>query len=196
MGGSGESLPVGLFFGSFNPIHNGHVGIARALLEGGWCREVWFVVSPRNPFKREEGLLPEEERLAIVEAAIAGERGMRACDAEFDMPRPSYTADTLRRLMAARPGERFALVMGADNVARFTGWKDYRWIEGHVPIFVYPRRDARVELPPEMGATLVDAPLFPLSATEIRGRLRRGEDVSAYVPAGALPLVAAAYGKR
>lgn len=189
-----ERLPVGLFFGSFNPIHNGHLGIARGLLAGGWCREVWFVVSPRNPFKEERDLLPEEERLAIVEAAVAGERGMRACDAEFDMPRPSYTADTLRRLEERWQEERFALVMGADNVARFPGWKDYRWIERHVPIFVYPRPGTQTEIPPEMGARVVDAPLFPVSATEIRELARRGEDVSAYVPAAVVPLVVAAYG--
>ena len=190
-----KTPPTGLFFGSFNPIHNGHLGIARSLLEGGYCGEVWFVVSPCNPFKRESSLLPERTRYAIVEAAIAGERGMNACDVEFDMPRPSYTADTLRRLEAAHPGRPFALVIGGDNVEHFSGWKDYKWIERNLPILVYPRPGIQPTLPPEMGATLVEAPLSPLSATEIRARTRRGEDISACVPAAALPLILKAYGQ-
>lgn len=189
------ALTVGLFFGSFNPIHNGHLGIARSLLAGRYCREVWFVVSPCNPFKTETSLLPERERYAIVQAAIAGEQGMRACDVEFDMPKPSYTADTLRRLEMLYPGMRFLLIMGGDNVARFPGWKDYQWIEHHVPILVYPRPGVKPALPPEMNATLVDAPLFSVSATDVRNFVCQGKDITAYVPSSALPLILVAYRK-
>ena len=108
--------PVGLFFGSFNPIHNGHVGIARYLLEKELCEEVWFVVSPCNPFKVDRFLLPEIDRLAIVNAAIRGIPGMKACDVEFSMPKPSYTVDTLRVLFDRYPDRQFALIIGGDNV--------------------------------------------------------------------------------
>ena len=130
---------VGLFFGSFNPIHNGHVGIARYLLEKKLCEEVWFVISPCNPFKVDRFLLPETDRLAIVSAAIGGIPGMKACDVEFSMSKPSYTVDTLRVLFDRYPGRRFALIIGGDNVPDFPKWKDYHWIEAHCSIFVYPR---------------------------------------------------------
>ncbi len=188
-----DSLPVGLFFGSFNPIHNGHLGIARRVLAQKYCREVWFVVSPCNPFKNEASLLPEKVRYSIVQAAIAGLPAMKACDVEFDMPHPSYTADTLRRLIERFPAERFSLIMGGDNLLGFPSWKDYAWIERNFPILVYPRPGSPLEIPPGMHVTIVDAPLFPLSATEIRERLARGEDLSGEVPAAALPLIRNAY---
>lgn len=188
-----DSLPVGLFFGSFNPIHNGHLGIARRVLAQKYCREVWFVVSPCNPFKNEASLLPGKVRYSIVQAAIAGLPAMKACDVEFDMPHPSYTADTLRRLIERFPAERFSLIMGGDNLLGFPSWKDYAWIERNFPILVYPRPGSPLEIPPGMHVTIVDAPLFPLSATEIRERLARGEDLSGEVPAAALPLIRNAY---
>ena len=136
----GYRQPVtALFFGSFNPIHNGHVGIARYLLDNKLCDEVWFVISPCNPFKINRFLLLEADRLRIVEAAIADDPRMRACDIEFTMPKPSYTVDTLHLLFEKYPGREFVLVIGGDNVENFTKWKDYRWIVQHCPIFVYPR---------------------------------------------------------
>ena len=179
---------VGLFFGSFNPIHNGHVGIARYLLEKKLCEEVWFVISPCNPFKVDRFLLPETDRLAIVSAAIGGIPGMKACDVEFSMSKPSYTVDTLRGLFDRYPGRRFALIIGGDNVPDFPKWKDYHWIEAHCSIFVYPR-PGMVNSEESPSMTFIDAPLFPLSATEIREMIRKGDDISNLVPSEALSLI-------
>ena len=179
---------VGLFFGSFNPIHNGHVGIARYLLEKKLCEEVWFVISPCNPFKVDRFLLPETDRLAIVSAAIGGIPGMKACDVEFSMSKPSYTVDTLRVLFDRYPGRRFALIIGGDNVPDFPKWKDYHWIEAHCSIFVYPR-PGMVNSEESPSMTFIDAPLFPLSATEIREMIRKGDDISNLVPSEALSLI-------
>lgn len=191
-----STRPVtGLFFGSFNPIHNGHVGIARYLLENRLCDEVWFVVSPCNPFKVDRFLLPEAERLQIVEAAIGHDSRMKACDVEFTMPKPSYTVDTLRFLLDKHPGREFVLVMGADNVAAFPRWKDYHWIVMNCPIFVYPRSGESFPVQLPRGMSVIDAPLFPLSATEVREMILRGENISALVPAEAVPLVKQFYGK-
>lgn len=185
----------GLFFGSFNPIHNGHVGIARYLLEKKLCAEVWFVVSPCNPFKVDRFLLPETDRLAIVSAAIGGIPGMKACDVEFSMPKPSYTVDTLRLLFDRYPGQQFALIIGEDNVPDFSKWKDYHWIDAHCSIFVYPRPGMVTSVEKFASMTLVDAPLFPLSATEIREMIRKGDDISSLVPSEALSLIWKLYSK-
>ena len=179
---------VGLFFGSFNPIHNGHVGIARYLLEKKLCEEVWFVISPCNPFKVDRFLLPETDRLAIVSAAIGGIPGMKACDVEFSMSKPSYTVDTLRVLFDRYPGRRFALIIGGDNVPDFPKWKDYHWIEAHCSIFVYPR-PGMVNSEESPSMTFIDAPLFPLSATEIREMIRKGDDLPNLVPRESLSLI-------
>lgn len=186
---------IGLFFGSFNPIHNGHVGIARYLLEKKLCAEVWFVVSPCNPFKVDRFLLPETERFEIVKAAIKGIPGMKACDIEFSMPKPSYTVDTLRVLFDRYPGQQFALIIGGDNVLDFPKWKDYHWIEAHCSIFVYPRPGMVTSVEKFASMTLIDAPLFPLSATEIREMIRKGDDISSLVPSEALSLIWELYSK-
>ena len=192
--GTKQGKPVtGLFFGSFNPIHVGHVGIARYLLTEGLCDEVWFIVSPCNPFKVDRFLLPEAERLEIVKAAIRNDTRMKACDVEFTMPKPSYTVDTLRLLFEKYPGRKFVLVIGEDNVSAFPKWKDSRWILENCPMFVYPRSGERANLLP--GMRLVQAPLFPLSATEIREMIITGEDISGLVPGEALPLVKNFYRK-
>ena len=190
-----DRKPIGLFFGSFNPIHNGHVGIARYLLEKELCEEVWFVVSPCNPFKVDRFLLPEIDRLAIVNAAIREIPGMKACDVEFSMPKPSYTVDTLRVLFDRYPGRQFALIIGGDNVPDFPKWKDYRWIESHCSIFVYPRSGMITPVEGSTGMTFIDAPLFPLSATEIREMIQKGDDISSLVPSEALSLIWKSYSK-
>ena len=186
---------VGLFFGSFNPIHNGHVGIASYLLEKKLCAEVWFVVSPCNPFKVDRFLLPETDRFAIVRAAIRGIPVMKACDVEFSMSKPSYTVDTLRVLFDRYPGRQFALIIGGDNVPDFPKWKDYHWIEAHCSIFVYPRPGMITPVEGSAGMTFIDAPLFPLSATEIREMIQKGDDISGLVPSEALSLIWKSYSK-
>lgn len=193
--GIGQNVrPVtGLFFGSFNPIHVGHVGIARYLLEEGLCDEVWFVLSPCNPFKIDRFLLPETKRLEIVKAAIREDTRMKACDVEFTMPKPSYTVDTLRLLLDKYPDRKFVLVIGEDNVSAFPKWKDSSWILENYSIFVYPRFGGQVNL--LSGMRLIHAPLFPLSATEIREMIMERRDITGLVPGDALPLIKEFYRK-
>ncbi|MDR2131434.1 MAG: nicotinate-nucleotide adenylyltransferase [Odoribacteraceae bacterium] len=187
---------TGLFFGSFNPIHNGHVAIARYMLDAGHCEEVWFVVSPRNPLKEERDLLPEQARLEIVKAAIDADPRMRACDIEFSMPRPSYTYLSLERLSSLHPDRPFLLIIGGDNFLHFNEWREYRAILLRYPLLVYPRPGVLLPPPPSPSVTLTDAPLLPLSSTDIREKIARGEEISRLVPPTALPLIKRHYGAR
>lgn len=184
---------TGLFFGSFNPIHNGHLAIARYLLDNGYCREIWFVISPRNPLKEDTTLLPEALRLQMVEAAIADDPRMKACDIEFSMPRPSYTIDTLKKISSAWEGMDFALIIGGDNLRDFTLWKDYHTIAAEYDIFVYPRPGVNVPGTDYHRLKLVDAPLSGISSTEIRHRIATGQDIREYVPHEALDLIVRNY---
>lgn len=185
--------PVGLFFGSFNPLHNGHLQIARCLLEQNACREVWFVVSPRNPWKEDASLLDEHRRFAIVRAAIADEPRMAASDIEFDMPRPSYTWQTLCAFRAQYPDTPFALIIGGDNLPRFHQWRHAREILASFPLFVYPRPGIALPPLPPGDIRLVHAPLADVSSTQIRAKIQAREDISALVPPAALPLILDAY---
>lgn len=173
---------TGLFFGSFNPIHNGHLEIASYLLDHRLCDTIYFVVSPQNPFKEDSSLLEENKRLELVEKAIAGDPRMKASDIEFSMPRPSYTIDTLRRFSAVCPDTPLALIIGEDNLRSFHLWKDYTFIADHYNIFVYPRSGTPTFSSPYPHVTLLKAPLFPLSSTEIRHKVQKGEDITNFVP--------------
>lgn len=180
---------TGLFFGSFNPIHNGHIAIARYLLENGYCENVWFIVSPQNPWKVDSTLLDERKRLQIVEKAVEKEERMEASDFEFSMPRPSYTYQTLEALQAKYPAMDFSLIIGGDNLQRFHLWKNYREVLADFPLIVYPRPG--ILIPEITGAnmTIVDAPLTDISSTEIRDKVKVGEDISDRVPSVVLPLI-------
>lgn len=174
---------IGLFFGSFNPLHNGHVGIARYVLDAGLCEEVWFVVSPQNPWKEDACLLDERKRLEIVSRAIAGDGRMKAVDLEFELPRPSYTYQTLSVLKERFPLTDFALIIGGDNLRDFHKWRNYRDILATYPLLVYPRPGIEVGNEIREGdIRLIEAPLSDVSSTEIRERISAGEDISPYVP--------------
>lgn len=177
--------PTVVYGGSFNPVHKGHVALGRSLVGNGLASEVWYMVSPQNPLKESGGLLADEARLRLVEMAVAGQPGLKACGFEFGLPRPSYTVHTLSALRAAFPGRAFALLVGADNWLSFRRW--YRWEEilATTPLFVYPRPGFPLDeasLPPQVR--LVRAPLFPVSSTSVRHALREGHDEAA---AGWLP---------
>lgn len=182
-------MVTGLFFGSFNPIHNGHLAIARNLLDHGYCERVWFVVSPQNPWKKDLSLLDERKRFEIVETAIDGDERMEASDIEFAMPRPSYTFQTLQALEERFPADRFALIMGGDNLKKFHLWKNHEAILAHFPLLVYPRPGESLPEITDPNIVVVDAPASSISSTEIRERIAEGEDVSAFVPRAALPLI-------
>lgn len=173
---------IGLFFGSFNPIHTGHLAIARYLLEKGYCCQVWLVVSPQNPLKQNRELLEGEKRLEMVRKAVADDNRLSVCDIEFSMPSPSYTADTLQVLEKKYPDKNFVLIIGGDNLRNFHLWKDYRKILERHSLLVYPRPGVEVTEPDWKNVTLVDAPLSDVSSTEIRRKVQQGEDISAWVP--------------
>lgn len=180
---------TGLFFGSFNPIHNGHLAIARYLLDNGYCDDIWFVVSPCNPFKISLDLLSEESRLSIVQAAIEGDKRMRACDVEFAMERPSYTFNTLEKLADLYPQVHFSLIIGGDNLRDFHLWRNYQQILEKYKIWVYPRPGVDILTPGHSSISLVNAPLSDISSTDIRRKVVSGVDISSEVPRQALDLI-------
>ena len=182
---AGERQRIGFFGGSFNPIHNGHIALARALLGALGLDEVWFVVSPQNPFKVGERLLDDAARMMMVRAALEGEERLRPCDVELGLPRPSYTWNTLCHLARTCPQCDFTLLIGGDNWAGFSRWRNHDDILARYPIAVYPRRGASAtagggELPE--GVTVVDTPLLDISSTEVRRRVGEGLPVGGLVP--------------
>jgi nicotinate-nucleotide adenylyltransferase len=174
-------MQIGLYFGSFNPIHNGHLAIAKYVLEHTHLQEVWFVVSPQNPFKINDVLLPEQHRLRMVELAIQQYPAMKASDVEFALPKPSYTYDTLQYLAEHYPHHSFALMMGADNAERMHEWKNATQLLGHYPIYVYPRDNDTPITTQHPGFHYVKAPLYPISSTQIRMQIAHNIDVSAWL---------------
>lgn len=177
---------VMLYFGSFNPIHRGHMAIAEYVLRHGLCDELWFVVSPRNPLKDDSILIGEEDRLKMVEVAIgeSGESGMlRACDVEFGLPRPSYTIDTMRALNEQFPQISFSILMGSDAAAQIEMWKEWRALLSDYKIYVYPREGYDIRHS-ERFVMLDRAPYFDYSSTEIREALLTDGDAAAMLPTG------------
>lgn len=166
-------MKVGIYGGSFNPVHFGHVGLAKWVIENTDLDELWLLVSPNNPLKPAGLLAPEEERLAAVREAIRDIPGLVASDFEFSLPRPSYTANTLRELQKAYPQHEFTLVIGEDNLAIFDQWKEYEFIAKTFRIFVYPRKGTMSNVQSPISnfkniTFLEDAPLFDISSTAIR----------------------------
>ena len=174
---------IGIFGGSFNPVHNGHIELARRLLPLAGLDEIWFVVSPQNPFKQGEPLLDDHLRLRMVELALEGEPRMKASDCEFSLPRPSYMWRTLQSLSQAYPSHEFVLLIGADNWVRFTEWRAWRDILASHRVVVYPREGTPLDpstFPP--GVTLADTGLIPGSSTEVRRRIAAGQSIAGLVP--------------
>ena len=177
------SKQIGLFFGSFNPIHHGHMMIANYFLSFTDLNELWFVVSPQNPLKEKKILADEYHRLEMVNLAIGDFEKFKAVDIEFTMPKPSYTIDTLVRLQDKYPHYRFAIIMGSDNLITFTKWKKYGKILQHYFIYVYPRKKF-LENPFAYASNikLVETPLIELSSTFIREAVKNKKDVRFFLP--------------
>ena len=176
-------MRIGLFFGSFNPIHVGHLIIANTMATSTDMEQVWFVVSPQNPFKKTKSLLHEFDRLDMVERAIADNNRLKATNIEFSMPRPSYTIDTLARLGEKYPQHTFRLIMGEDNLAQFANWKNHGQILEYYGLAIYPRPKS-VESPFQThpNVRLVEAPLLDISATFIRDCIRANRSIRYMVP--------------
>jgi nicotinate-nucleotide adenylyltransferase len=177
-------MQVGLYFGSFNPIHHGHLIIASYLLENTDLDQVWFVVSPQNPLKPSGSLLNEYHRLFLVKAAIEGENRLKASDIEFKLPKPSYTVDTLTYLQEKYPSHQFSVIMGSDSLANLPKWKNHHWLLEHYPIYVYKRPGHEVlpSFPEAKNIKVLDAPLLPISATHIRKNIKEGRSIRYLVP--------------
>lgn len=181
-----------LYFGSLNPVHRGHTAIAGWVVGQGYG-EVWMVVSPRNPLKDSAELAPDADRLRMTELAVEGLDGVGACDAEFALPRPSYTIDTLRVLRERHPERRFRLLVGADILPELERWKEPEAILDEFRVLVYPREGVEVARSPfaaRVEAIAGEPPLLDVSSTEIRARLEKGEDCSALVDEKVLEYIA------
>lgn len=177
-------MRIGLYFGSFNPIHHGHLVIANYVLQHAHLDQVWFVVSPQNPLKRSTTLLNEYHRLHLVRLAVEGEPRLKASDIEFKLPKPSYTADTLAYLQEKYPKDAFSIIMGSDSFQNLGKWKNHSWLVRNYPIYVY-RRPEHENLPSYPGAQqveIVDAPLLPISSTDIRDKIKKGQSVRYLLP--------------
>lgn len=184
---------IGIYGGSFNPIHLGHLAVGRTMLTEAALNEVWFMVSPQNPLKSAHQLLPDRQRLILAQVALQFERRMHASDFEFYLPRPSYTYDTLQALSAAYPNCRFSLIIGADNWQMFHQWYRHDDILRQYPILIFPRADAPVDpttLPPSVR--LVSVPTVDVSSTQVRHLIATHQPITHLVP----PPVAAILSKR
>lgn len=174
---------VGILGGSYNPIHNGHIAIAKGVLQSGMVDEVWLMVSPRNPLKQERELMGDEERLTRVQNAVKDLKDIKACDIEFGLEKPSYTYLTMRHLHEVYPDYEFALIIGADNWERFPMWRNHEELAEKYRLIIYPRKGSDIDrsaLPP--NAQLLDLPLLDISSTEIRERMAHGEDIDSLIP--------------
>lgn len=176
-------MKIGLFFGSFNPIHVGHLIIANSMIETTDINQVWFVVSPHNPFKKRSSLLHEFDRLDMVNAAIHDNYSMKASDIEFNMPKPSYTIDTLTYLSEKYLDKEFVLIIGEDNLKNFPKWKNAEKILEYYKLYVYPRPHAQPsDLIEHPNVQMVEAPLIDISATFIRKCISNDRSVKYLVP--------------
>lgn len=176
-------MKTGLFFGSFNPVHVGHMIIASHMLEYTELEEVWMVVSPQSPFKEKKSLAPDYDRLHLVKEAIGDHPHLKASNIEFNLPQPSYTVDTLTYLKEKYPSKAFSLIMGGDNLASFHKWKNYEQILEHHKIFVYKRPNHEDHLfKDHQRIIFADAPMLNISASYIRAALKEGKSIQYLVP--------------
>lgn len=178
-----QKLKTGIFSGSFNPVHIGHLALANWLCEFAGLDELWFLITPHNPLKDREELMDDQLRYELVEAAIAGYPKFRASNFEFALPQPTYTIDTLRALDRSYPNRQFHFIMGADNWTFIKRWKESEALISNYPILIYPRKGYEIYLPsnhPNIRA--VEAPLMEISSTFIRQSLKDGKDVRFFLP--------------
>jgi len=182
-------IRTGIYGGSFNPIHNGHIALARQMIESGLMDEVWFMVSPLNPFKKEQSdLLSDELRLEMTKLALEGEPKMIAQDFEFHLPKPSYTWQTLKALSDIYPERQFVLILGGDNWQLFDRWFHYEDILNNYSLVVYPREGSNIDvnsLP--NNVKLLNAELYPISSTQVRKNIKEGKPVDDLIPTAIIP---------
>lgn len=176
-------MQIGLYFGSFNPIHLGHLIIANHVKENAQLDKIWFVVSPQNPLKKSNTLLNEYDRLHLVELAIGDNEHFRASNIEFSLPKPSYTVQTLAYLSEKFSNEEFTIIMGSDSIQNIQNWKNYETILANYKIIVYNRPGHPADLHRfDANIQLLDAPLLEISATHIRKNIQQKKSIKYLVP--------------
>ncbi len=175
-------MHIGLYFGSFNPIHIGHCIIASHVVNNTGLDNVWLVVSPENPFKQSSTLLNEYHRLHLVNLAIEEEEKLKACDIEFYLPKPSYTIHTLAYLKEKYPQHTFSVVMGSDSFQNILKWKNGEVIVRDYELIVYTRPGFEVQNDIGARLTILDAPLLEISSTQIRADIKQGKSVRFLLP--------------
>ena len=174
-------MKIAIYSGSFNPIHNGHIAVARAALSEGYD-EVWMVVSPQNPHKSKEELWPFEARMKMVKLCLANEEHIKVSDCENTLPRPSYTINTLEYLREQHPEHQFSLLIGGDNLQKFHLWKDYQKIIDSFGLIVYPRASGKaIQFENQPGIHIISAPLLNISASGIKKLLTENQSIHGLV---------------
>lgn len=171
-------MKIGLFFGSFNPIHIGHLIIGNTMADRADIDQVWYVISPQNPFKKKSGLLHEFDRLHMVRLAIADNPKLNATDIEFNMPKPSYTIDTLAYLSERYPNYQFRVIMGQDNLKNFHKWKNHEQLIDQYGLLVYPRPNSTpTSWDNHEHVQMIEAPQVDISATFIRKSIQAQKSI-------------------
>lgn len=178
-----KSQKIGLFFGSFNPIHYGHLMIANHMVSNTDIDQVWFVISPCNPLKKKQSLLDEHHRLSMVKIAIDDNPLFRASDIEFKLSQPSYTTHTLAYLADAYPEKEFCLIMGADNLSTIEKWKNHQFILENYAIYIYPRPNVDIEpWNSTQNIHITEAPMMDISASFVRKQIAQGKSIRYITP--------------
>jgi nicotinate-nucleotide adenylyltransferase len=175
-------LLVGLYFGSFNPVHIGHLIIANHVANNTILDQVWFVISPQNPLKSERSLLNEHHRKHLIDLSIEGEKKLRTSNIEFKLPKPSYTVDTMAYLNEKFPKNTFSIIMGSDSLTNIKRWKNYEALLKNYEIYVYERPGFHVNNPPGVKLKILKAPLLEISSTHIRELIRSKKSIRFLVP--------------
>jgi len=175
-------MKIGLYFGSFNPVHIGHLIIANHVINNTDLQQVWLVVSPHNPLKQSATLLNEYHRLHLVQSSIEGESRLKASNIEFHLPKPSYTVDTLAYLKEKYPQHVFAVIMGSDSFCNLTRWKNYEIIIKNHPLYIYERQGFKINNEINADIKVLEAPLLQISSTRIRELVKQGKSIRYMVP--------------
>lgn len=178
-------MKIGLFFGSYNPIHVGHLIIANHMVEFSDLDEVWFVVTPHNPFKKKQSLLADHHRYQLVQEATYDYPKLKPSNIEFALPQPNYTINTLAHLFEKFPEHQFHLIMGQDNLRSFHKWKNHKQILEDHELYVYPRISHEKNVPDLLNhpkVHLIEAPIVEISATFIRNAIKANKNVRALMP--------------
>ncbi|MGZ8516338.1 MAG: nicotinate (nicotinamide) nucleotide adenylyltransferase [Chitinophagaceae bacterium] len=175
-------MNIGLYFGSFNPVHSGHLIIANHILNETHLQRIWFIVSPQNPFKINATLLNEYNRLHLLKLATEDDSRINVLDIEFNLPKPSYTSVTLAHLIEKYPGHEFSIIMGSDSFQNLHKWKNAEYIIKNYPVYVYLRPGFEIQNHINAKLNIVEAPLLQISATQIRQLIKERKSIRYMVP--------------